>query len=120
MALVLLLPSLMNWGMCKLRIYILIIKCWTLFNPIYTTELFLLYTREGKLVNEDLSRKMCSFKKESDSFCIISFNIGHDALAKKCLGEKNGLHVMAPAVNLQAMPWSWSSCSRQEITEFLE
>ncbi|XP_028407987.1 A disintegrin and metalloproteinase with thrombospondin motifs 9-like [Dendronephthya gigantea] len=48
------------------------------------------------------------------------FNVGHDAVAKKCVGGKNGLHVMAPSVNLQAIPWSWSACSRQEITEFLE
>lgn len=48
------------------------------------------------------------------------FNIGHDVTSKYCLGETNGLRVMAPSLNLQAMPWSWSSCSRQEITEFFE
>ena len=60
------------------------------------------------------------FKVMKILFFLISFNVGHDAVTRKCLGEKNGLHVMAPSVNLRAMPWSWSSCSRQEITEFLE
>ncbi|XP_046840031.1 A disintegrin and metalloproteinase with thrombospondin motifs 9-like [Xenia sp. Carnegie-2017] len=48
------------------------------------------------------------------------FNLGHDTPTKNCQGEVGGMHVMAPSMNLQALPWTWSSCSRHEITEFLE
>lgn len=35
-------------------------------------------------------------------------------------GLKHQYHVMAPTLNYDTNPWSWSKCSRKYITEFLE
>lgn len=35
-------------------------------------------------------------------------------------GMKHQYHVMAPTLNYDTNPWSWSKCSRKYITEFLE
>ncbi|CAB1323372.1 unnamed protein product, partial [Coregonus sp. 'balchen'] len=35
-------------------------------------------------------------------------------------GMKHQYHVMAPTLNYDTSPWSWSKCSRKYITEFLD
>ncbi|KAG2460176.1 ATS20 metalloproteinase, partial [Polypterus senegalus] len=49
------------------------------------------------------------------------FNMPHDDRIKcKDVGGKQEYHVMAPTLNYNTSPWSWSKCSRKYITEFLD
>uniref|UniRef100_A0A671MMB3 A disintegrin and metalloproteinase with thrombospondin motifs 20-like n=1 Tax=Sinocyclocheilus anshuiensis TaxID=1608454 RepID=A0A671MMB3_9TELE len=57
-------------------------------------------------------------------FCSSSlheFNMPHDD-SPKCreAGIKHQYHVMAPTLNYDTSPWSWSKCSRKYITDFLD
>uniref|UniRef100_UPI00358E6FA8 A disintegrin and metalloproteinase with thrombospondin motifs 9-like n=1 Tax=Myxine glutinosa TaxID=7769 RepID=UPI00358E6FA8 len=49
------------------------------------------------------------------------FNMPHDD-NYKCqeAGLKKQFHVMAPTLNYNTNPWTWSSCSRKYISEFLD
>ncbi|XP_078468260.1 A disintegrin and metalloproteinase with thrombospondin motifs 9-like [Lampetra planeri] len=49
------------------------------------------------------------------------FNMPHDD-NNKCreAGVKGQFHVMAPTLNYNTSPWTWSRCSRKYITEFLD
>uniref|UniRef100_A0A4W5Q4S7 ADAM metallopeptidase with thrombospondin type 1 motif 20 n=1 Tax=Hucho hucho TaxID=62062 RepID=A0A4W5Q4S7_9TELE len=49
------------------------------------------------------------------------FNMPHDDNPKcREAGIKHQYHVMAPTLNYDTSPWSWSKCSRKYITEFLD
>uniref|UniRef100_A0A671MNY0 A disintegrin and metalloproteinase with thrombospondin motifs 20-like n=1 Tax=Sinocyclocheilus anshuiensis TaxID=1608454 RepID=A0A671MNY0_9TELE len=52
--------------------------------------------------------------------CFV-FNMPHDD-SPKCreAGIKHQYHVMAPTLNYDTSPWSWSKCSRKYITDFLD
>ncbi|KAA0724763.1 A disintegrin and metalloproteinase with thrombospondin motifs 20 [Triplophysa tibetana] len=73
--------------------------------------------------------RSCSISEEnglSSSFTIAHelghvFNMPHDD-SPKCResGVKHQYHVMAPTLNYDTSPWSWSKCSRKHITDFLE
>ncbi|XP_029009602.1 A disintegrin and metalloproteinase with thrombospondin motifs 20 isoform X2 [Betta splendens] len=73
--------------------------------------------------------RSCSISEEngiSASFTIAHelghvFNMPHDD-SPKCreAGLKHQYHVMAPTLNYDTSPWSWSKCSRKYITEFLD
>uniref|UniRef100_A0A665X761 ADAM metallopeptidase with thrombospondin type 1 motif 20 n=1 Tax=Echeneis naucrates TaxID=173247 RepID=A0A665X761_ECHNA len=76
----------------------------------------------------DLYRS-CSISEEngiSASFTIAHelghvFNMPHDDNPKcREAGMKHQYHVMAPTLNYDTNPWSWSKCSRKYITEFLD
>ncbi|XP_064200825.1 A disintegrin and metalloproteinase with thrombospondin motifs 20 isoform X1 [Anguilla rostrata] len=73
--------------------------------------------------------RSCSISEEnglSASFTIAHelghvFNMPHDDNQKcKEAGMKHQYHVMAPTLNYDTSPWSWSKCSRKYITEFLD
>uniref|UniRef100_UPI0037E8F759 A disintegrin and metalloproteinase with thrombospondin motifs 20 n=1 Tax=Semicossyphus pulcher TaxID=241346 RepID=UPI0037E8F759 len=73
--------------------------------------------------------RSCSISEEngiSASFTIAHelghvFNMPHDDNPKcKEAGMKHQYHVMAPTLNYDTNPWSWSKCSRKYITEFLD
>ncbi|KAG9342275.1 hypothetical protein JZ751_016777, partial [Albula glossodonta] len=73
--------------------------------------------------------RSCSISEEnglSASFTIAHelghvFNMPHDDNHKcKEAGMKHQYHVMAPTLNHDTSPWSWSKCSRKYITEFLD
>ncbi|XP_028666607.2 A disintegrin and metalloproteinase with thrombospondin motifs 20-like isoform X1 [Erpetoichthys calabaricus] len=73
--------------------------------------------------------RSCSISEEnglSASFTIAHelghvFNMPHDDRIKcKDIGGKQEYHVMAPTLNYNTSPWSWSKCSRKYITEFLD
>uniref|UniRef100_A0A8C9TJJ0 ADAM metallopeptidase with thrombospondin type 1 motif 20 n=1 Tax=Scleropages formosus TaxID=113540 RepID=A0A8C9TJJ0_SCLFO len=75
------------------------------------------------------SYRSCSISEEnglSASFTIAHelghvFNMPHDDSPKcKEAGMKQQYHVMAPMLNDETSPWSWSKCSRKYITEFLD
>ncbi|XP_042157375.1 A disintegrin and metalloproteinase with thrombospondin motifs 20-like isoform X2 [Oncorhynchus tshawytscha] len=52
---------------------------------------------------------------------ITRFNMPHDDNPKcREAGMKHQYHVMAPTLNYDTSPWSWSKCSRKYITEFLD
>nr|XP_055048355.1 A disintegrin and metalloproteinase with thrombospondin motifs 20 [Misgurnus anguillicaudatus] len=73
--------------------------------------------------------RSCSISEEnglSASFTIAHelghvFNMPHDD-SPKCreAGVKYQYHVMAPTLNYDTSPWSWSKCSRKHITDFLD
>ncbi|XP_043084392.1 A disintegrin and metalloproteinase with thrombospondin motifs 20 [Puntigrus tetrazona] len=73
--------------------------------------------------------RSCSISEEnglSSSFTIAHelghvFNMPHDD-SPKCreAGIKHQYHVMAPTLNYDTSPWSWSKCSRKYITDFLD
>uniref|UniRef100_A0A8C1TET6 Peptidase M12B domain-containing protein n=1 Tax=Cyprinus carpio TaxID=7962 RepID=A0A8C1TET6_CYPCA len=73
--------------------------------------------------------RSCSISEEnglSTSFTIAHelghvFNVPHDD-SPKCreAGIKHQYHVMAPTLNYDTSPWSWSRCSRKYITDFLD
>uniref|UniRef100_A0A8C6WWM1 ADAM metallopeptidase with thrombospondin type 1 motif 20 n=1 Tax=Neogobius melanostomus TaxID=47308 RepID=A0A8C6WWM1_9GOBI len=73
--------------------------------------------------------RSCSISEEngiSASFTIAHelghvFNMPHDD-NPKCREAvlKHQYHVMAPTLNYDTSPWSWSKCSRKYITEFLD
>ncbi|XP_057185517.1 A disintegrin and metalloproteinase with thrombospondin motifs 20 isoform X2 [Triplophysa rosa] len=73
--------------------------------------------------------RSCSISEEnglSASFTIAHelghvFNMPHDD-SPKCResGVKHQYHVMAPTLNYDTSPWSWSTCSRKHITDFLD
>ncbi|KAL4640693.1 A disintegrin and metalloproteinase with thrombospondin motifs 20-like [Arapaima gigas] len=74
-------------------------------------------------------QRSCSISEEnglSTSFTIAHelghvFNIPHDDSPKcKEAGVKQQYHVMAPMLNYNISPWTWSKCSRKYITEFLD
>uniref|UniRef100_A0A8C9TNP6 Peptidase M12B domain-containing protein n=1 Tax=Scleropages formosus TaxID=113540 RepID=A0A8C9TNP6_SCLFO len=74
-------------------------------------------------------QRSCSISEEnglSTSFTIAHelghvFNVPHDDSPKcKEAGVKQQYHVMAPMLNYNTSPWSWSKCSRNYITEFLD
>ncbi|XP_023579364.1 A disintegrin and metalloproteinase with thrombospondin motifs 20 isoform X1 [Octodon degus] len=49
------------------------------------------------------------------------FNVPHDDSFKcKEVGNKHQYHVMAPTLNYDSNPWTWSKCSQKYITEFLD
>ncbi|GLD58953.1 A disintegrin and metalloproteinase with thrombospondin motifs 20-like protein [Lates japonicus] len=51
----------------------------------------------------------------------IMFNMPHDDNPKcREAGIKHQYHVMAPTLNYDTNPWTWSKCSRKYITEFLD
>jgi len=54
-----------------------------------------------------------------DVLVVSRFSLRHD---DECNGTKSeaSYHVMAPTLDYEAKPWSWSQCSRDKITEFLE
>uniref|UniRef100_G3NJ46 ADAM metallopeptidase with thrombospondin type 1 motif 20 n=1 Tax=Gasterosteus aculeatus aculeatus TaxID=481459 RepID=G3NJ46_GASAC len=73
--------------------------------------------------------RSCSISEEngiSASFTIAHelghvFNMPHDDNPKcREAGLKHQYHVMAPTLNYDTNPWSWSKCSRKYITEFLD
>uniref|UniRef100_H3B3P8 ADAM metallopeptidase with thrombospondin type 1 motif 20 n=1 Tax=Latimeria chalumnae TaxID=7897 RepID=H3B3P8_LATCH len=73
--------------------------------------------------------RSCSISEEnglSAAFTIAHelghvFNMPHDDSFKcKEAGVKHQYHVMAPTLNFNTSPWSWSKCSRKYITEFLD
>uniref|UniRef100_A0A7N8Y7P8 ADAM metallopeptidase with thrombospondin type 1 motif 20 n=1 Tax=Mastacembelus armatus TaxID=205130 RepID=A0A7N8Y7P8_9TELE len=73
--------------------------------------------------------RSCSISEEngiSASFTIAHelghvFNMPHDDNPKcREAGMKQQYHVMAPTLNYNTSPWSWSKCSRKYITEFLD
>ncbi|XP_076863283.1 A disintegrin and metalloproteinase with thrombospondin motifs 20 isoform X2 [Brachyhypopomus gauderio] len=73
--------------------------------------------------------RSCSISEEnglSSSFTIAHelghvFNMPHDDNPKcREAGMKHQYHVMAPTLNYDTSPWSWSKCSRKYITEFLD
>lgn len=51
-----------------------------------------------------------------------SFGMQHDSVGGNGCGSLYGSspHVMAPHLTTDAIPMTWSNCSRNEITEFLE
>uniref|UniRef100_A0A3P8V9E5 ADAM metallopeptidase with thrombospondin type 1 motif 20 n=1 Tax=Cynoglossus semilaevis TaxID=244447 RepID=A0A3P8V9E5_CYNSE len=76
----------------------------------------------------DLYRS-CSISEEngiSASFTIAHelghvFNMPHDDNPKcREAGTKHQYHVMAPTLNYDTNPWTWSKCSRKYITDFLD
>ncbi|TSK13404.1 A disintegrin and metalloproteinase with thrombospondin motifs 20 [Bagarius yarrelli] len=73
--------------------------------------------------------RSCSISEEnglSSSFTIAHelghvFNMPHDNHPKcREAGIKHQYHVMAPTLNYDTSPWSWSKCSQKYITEFLD
>ncbi|XP_053741370.1 A disintegrin and metalloproteinase with thrombospondin motifs 20 isoform X1 [Synchiropus splendidus] len=73
--------------------------------------------------------RSCSISEEngiSASFTIAHelghvFNMPHDDNPKcREAGLKHQYHVMAPTLNHDTNPWTWSKCSRKYITEFLD
>ncbi|XP_053497011.1 A disintegrin and metalloproteinase with thrombospondin motifs 20 [Ictalurus furcatus] len=73
--------------------------------------------------------RSCSISEEnglSSSFTIAHelghvFNMPHDNHPKcREAGMKHQYHVMAPTLNYDTTPWSWSKCSQKYITEFLD
>ncbi|XP_061825570.2 A disintegrin and metalloproteinase with thrombospondin motifs 20 [Nerophis lumbriciformis] len=73
--------------------------------------------------------RSCSISEEngiSASFTIAHelghvFNMPHDDNPKcREAGMKHQYHVMAPTLNYDTNPWSWSKCSRKYITAFLD
>ncbi|KAG7454736.1 hypothetical protein MATL_G00262940 [Megalops atlanticus] len=73
--------------------------------------------------------RSCSISEEnglSASFTIAHelghvFNMPHDDNLKcRESGMKQQYHVMAPTLNYDTSPWSWSKCSRKYITDFLD
>ncbi|XP_072528272.1 A disintegrin and metalloproteinase with thrombospondin motifs 20 isoform X2 [Salminus brasiliensis] len=73
--------------------------------------------------------RSCSISEEnglSSAFTIAHelghvFNMPHDDNPKcREAGMKHQYHVMAPTLNYDTSPWSWSKCSRKYITEFLD
>uniref|UniRef100_A0A3B1JFD8 ADAM metallopeptidase with thrombospondin type 1 motif 20 n=1 Tax=Astyanax mexicanus TaxID=7994 RepID=A0A3B1JFD8_ASTMX len=73
--------------------------------------------------------RSCSISEEnglSSAFTIAHelghvFNMPHDDNPKcREAGIKHQYHVMAPTLNYDTSPWSWSKCSRKYITEFLD
>uniref|UniRef100_A0A669EPM2 ADAM metallopeptidase with thrombospondin type 1 motif 20 n=1 Tax=Oreochromis niloticus TaxID=8128 RepID=A0A669EPM2_ORENI len=73
--------------------------------------------------------RSCSISEEngiSASFTIAHelghvFNMPHDDNPKcREAGIKHQYHVMAPTLNYDTNPWSWSKCSRKYITDFLD
>ncbi|TRY56279.1 hypothetical protein DNTS_028393, partial [Danionella cerebrum] len=75
------------------------------------------------------SYRSCSISEEnglSAAFTITHelghvFNMPHDD-SPKCResGAKPQFHVMAPTLNYNTSPWSWSQCSQKHITDFLD
>ncbi|XP_048839072.1 LOW QUALITY PROTEIN: A disintegrin and metalloproteinase with thrombospondin motifs 20-like [Brienomyrus brachyistius] len=73
--------------------------------------------------------RSCSISEEnglSASFTIAHelghvFNMPHDDNPKcREAGMKPQYHVMAPMLNDETSPWTWSKCSRKYITDFLD
>ncbi|XP_048206844.1 A disintegrin and metalloproteinase with thrombospondin motifs 20 [Perognathus longimembris pacificus] len=73
--------------------------------------------------------RSCSISEEnglSAAFTIAHelghvFNMPHDDSFKcKEAGVKDQYHVMAPSLNYNTSPWTWSTCSQKYITEFLD
>nr|XP_058944082.1 A disintegrin and metalloproteinase with thrombospondin motifs 9-like isoform X2 [Pocillopora verrucosa] len=48
------------------------------------------------------------------------FSLPHDGDNNLCTRSRGDQHLMAPSLSFDSKPWSWSSCSREKITRFLE
>ncbi|RMX52809.1 hypothetical protein pdam_00012220 [Pocillopora damicornis] len=48
------------------------------------------------------------------------FSLPHDGDNNLCTRSRGDQHLMAPSLSFDTKPWSWSSCSREKITRFLE
>ena len=44
----------------------------------------------------------------------------HDGERNGCSEVKEKVHIMTPTFSVKAKTWTWSTCSRKSITEFLE
>ncbi|XP_078504179.1 A disintegrin and metalloproteinase with thrombospondin motifs 20 [Lissotriton helveticus] len=73
--------------------------------------------------------RSCSISEEnglSAAFTIAHelghvFNMPHDDSPKcKESGVKHQFHVMAPTLNYNSSPWTWSKCSQKYVTDFLD
>uniref|UniRef100_A0A673ZPN7 ADAM metallopeptidase with thrombospondin type 1 motif 20 n=1 Tax=Salmo trutta TaxID=8032 RepID=A0A673ZPN7_SALTR len=65
--------------------------------------------------------RSCSISEENGLIAGVQFNMPHDDNPKcREAGMKHQYHVMAPTLNYDTSPWSWSKCSRKYITEFLD
>lgn len=54
-------------------------------------------------------------------YIIYSFGMYHDTDKIGCKGrEGNRLHIMTPTFEADTIEVSWSSCSRRDVTIFLE
>ena len=47
-------------------------------------------------------------------------NAPHDGDDNECTEDKDNVHVMTPSFSISSKIWTWSSCSRKYITEFLD
>ena len=49
-----------------------------------------------------------------------SFNLPHDGDNNPCTRSRGDQHLMARSLSFDNKPWSWSNCSRDKLTNFLE
>lgn len=47
-------------------------------------------------------------------------NAPHDGEQNECTADNNKVHIMTPTFSIKYKKWTWSSCSRMFITEFVE
>ena len=59
------------------------------------------------------------FKKQNILFP-RSFSLPHDGDNNPCTRSRGDQRLMAPSLSFDTKPWSWSNCSREKITQFLE
>ena len=59
------------------------------------------------------------FKKQNILFP-RSFSLPHDGDNNPCTRSRGDQRLMAPSLSFDTKPWSWSNCSRDNITQFLE
>ncbi|XP_078343629.1 A disintegrin and metalloproteinase with thrombospondin motifs 9-like isoform X3 [Oculina patagonica] len=48
------------------------------------------------------------------------FSLPHDGDNNRCTRSRGDQHLMAPSLSFDTKPWSWSNCSRDKITQFLD
>ncbi|CAH3156387.1 unnamed protein product, partial [Porites lobata] len=48
------------------------------------------------------------------------FSLPHDGDNNQCTRSRGDQRLMAPSLSFDTKPWSWSNCSRDKITQFLE
>ncbi|KAJ7351111.1 A disintegrin and metalloproteinase with thrombospondin motif 9 [Desmophyllum pertusum] len=48
------------------------------------------------------------------------FNVPHDGDNNRCTRSRGDQHLMARSLSFDTNPWSWSNCSRDKISQFLD
>lgn len=91
---------------------------------LYWAMFALLVASRFKSISNSSKTKLNTFQRVNLFFLFAlshhSFNLPHDGDNNPCTRSRGDQHLMARSLSFDNKPWSWSNCSRDKLTNFLE